>query len=398
MKAKNKILSILVVIALMIASVYVTIAVQNEKITELESEYTSLLEEAQADAAALQTQLQFFEDERQNAKEIVTELITGVDYTEDPVYVIGHRTPDSDTVASAIGMAYLLNSLGISAEARITGDLNLETEYAFTESGYTVPEILEDAAGKQLWLVDHSAGTQMVEGGEDARIVGIVDHHGIGDVQNAEPICVLSCPAGSTCSVICQLCDICGIELTEDVAGTLLIGVLSDTANMKSSSVTLLDQTAFSVLKERSGIADTDRLFNGMLEAALSYKGMSDKEIFYSDYKDYEYNGYHYGIGCVKVARPDLIPAMAERMQAVITEEIERDVEAELLLYHIYDPDYSTGYSGYCGKDKTFADTLIESVFGKSGEKQGEYYLFTPSLSRKKAIVPPIDAYLDTLK
>ena len=174
MKTKNKIIAVIVVIALMATSVFVTASVQNKKLTALEAEYTSRLEKAQTDAEALQTdvetlqaQLQLLEEEQESSREMLAGLITIVDYKDEPVYVIGHETPDSDTVASAIGMAYLLNSLGISAEARIAGNLNLEGEFALSELGYPAPEILEDAAGKQLWLVDHSTGTQMVKGAED---------------------------------------------------------------------------------------------------------------------------------------------------------------------------------------------------------------------------------------
>ena len=362
-----------------------------------QNRYESDIAEATADAEALQTQLTAFEKENLINKEILTDLICRLDYQDKPVYVIGHKTPDSDTVCSAIGMAYLLKSLGISAEARISGELNLESRFVFSELKYSAPDVLEDATDKQLWLVDHSAGTQMVTGAEKARIVGITDHHGIGDAETSETICVLSCPAGSTCAVVCQLCKGCGVELPKDTAGVLLAGLLSDTSNMKSKAVTKLDEFAFEELKRLSGISDTDGLFRGMLEAKLSYQGLSETEIFYSDYKDYEHNGVKYGIGCIKVAHPDLIPAMAERMQTVIESEIGSGCEADCILYSIYDPDYSTGYMGIAGKDGAFAEKLMEDTFGEKAEKQGDFFIFQPSLNRKTEIVPPIDAYLDTV-
>ena len=51
----------------------------------------------------------------------------------ETIYVIGHRSPDSDTVCSAIAFAALLNKLGINAEARVTGDINNETKYILEE-------------------------------------------------------------------------------------------------------------------------------------------------------------------------------------------------------------------------------------------------------------------------
>ena len=387
---KKKIIAALIVIALLAGSVTATFFIQQNR-------YESAIAEAYGNAEALQAQLTAFEKENAINKEIIIDMFCRIDYKDKPVYVIGHKSPDSDTVCSAVGMAYLLNSLGISAEARIPDELNLESQYAFSELKYPAPDILEDASDKQLWLVDHSASTQMVKGADKARIVGITDHHGIGDTETSETICVLSCPAGSTCAVVYKLCEVCGVELPKETASVLLAGLLSDTSNMKSKYVTKLDESAFEKLKELSGISDTDELFRGMLEAKLSYKGLSDTEIFYSDYKAYEHNGVKYGIGCIKVAQPEQIPDMAERMQAVMEEEIADGCESEFLLYNVYDPDYSTGYMGIAGKDAAFAEKLMTYTFNESTERQGNFFISKPSLARKTEIVPPIDAYLDTL-
>ncbi len=387
---KKKIIAILIALVLIAGSVTVTFFIQQNR-------YESDIAAANADAEALRAELSAFEKEDIINREILTDMFYRLDYKDKPVYVIGHQTPDSDTVCSAIGMAHLLNSLGISAEARISGELNLESQFVFSELKCSVPEFLEDATDKQLWLVDHSVSTQMVNGAEKARIVGVTDHHGIGDVETSETICVLSCPAGSTCAVVYKLCEVCNVVLPEDTAGVLLAGLLSDTSNMKSKGVTKLDEYAFERLKELSSITDTDGLFTGMLEAKLSYKGLSDAEIFYSDYKNYEHNGVKYGIGCIEVARPDLIPAMAERMQAVIKREIGSGCESDFLLYSICDADYSTGYIGIAGKKTSLAEKIAAETFGKKAERQGDFFIFSPSLRRKTEIVPPIDAIIDTL-
>ena len=381
---------ILIRIAIVLLAVSVTAAFFIQQ-----NRYEAEIAEANGRAEALQAQLTSYENEKRTSKEILTELLCRPDYKDETVYVIGHQTPDTDTVCSAIGMAYLLNRLGIPAEARISGALNLESQFVFSELNFSAPELLEDAAGKQLWLVDHSAKSQMPAGAEKARIVGITDHHGIGDAETSEIICVLSCPVGSTCAIVYQLCEGCDVDLPEDMASVLLAGLLSDTSNLKSNSVTELDRSAYEKLKELSGIPDPDGLFLGMLEAKLSYKGLSDPEIFYSDYKDYEHNGVQYGIGCIKVAQPEAIPAMAERMQAVIQSEID-SCEADYLLYNIYDPDYLTAYMGIVGKDEASAEKLMEDAFGEQAEKQGNFFVFQPSLSRKTDIVPQIDATLDT--
>ena len=389
-KLMKKIVSVIIAILIALAAVSITAVVKNKEIAGLEAKYAS-------DIKAGQSQIDSLQSELQADKEILTGLLLQVDCSGEPVYTIGHKSPDSDTTASAIGMAYLLNELGITAQARIAGPLNLETEYALSAVGYPAPEILENAAGKQLWLVDHSDTQQMVDGADEARIVGITDHHGIGNAETSEPINVLSCPVGSVSALVFTLCTKCGVEIPKDVAGVLLAGVLSDTANMKSTGVTASDELAFDRLKEISGISDTDGLYKGMLEAKLSYKGMDDREIYYSDYKEYETNGVFYGIGVVKVADTDRIPEMSERMQSVIESEVKNGTDMDFLLFEVYDPDYSLGYMGFCGENAEFTEKLMDTVFGSSEEKKGKFYVSSPSLSRKTDVLPPIENYLNSL-
>ena len=284
----KKSISLIAAFLIALAAVSVTVAIENKKASDLEAKYASDSEAARAEIGSLQAELQNMTEDRQSDREILRDLFRQVDCKDEPVYVIGHKSPDFDTAASAIGMAYLLNELGITAQARLAGPLNLETQHGLSVIGYPAPEVLEDAEGKQLWLVDHSDSQQMVNGADKARIVGITDHHAIDDAKALEPINVLTSPTGSTSALVFMLCTKCDVEIPEDIAGVLLAGMLSDTANMKSKDVTALDEAAFAKLKEISGISDTDALFNSMLEAKLSYKGMDCREIYYSDYKEYE--------------------------------------------------------------------------------------------------------------
>ena len=82
--------------------------------------------------------------------------IANMSIGEGPVYVIGHRSPDSDTICSAIAYARLLTMLGYPAEAATNGPVNHETAFILKAAGVEAPPVLEDAAGKSIFLVDHS--------------------------------------------------------------------------------------------------------------------------------------------------------------------------------------------------------------------------------------------------
>ncbi|MDQ3926749.1 MAG: DRTGG domain-containing protein, partial [Actinomycetota bacterium] len=61
------------------------------------------------------------------------------------IYVTGHRNPDTDTIASAIGYAELksrLNPDDVYVPARL-GEVNTQTRWALTESGAKEPDLLK---------------------------------------------------------------------------------------------------------------------------------------------------------------------------------------------------------------------------------------------------------------
>ena len=73
---------------------------------------------------------------------------------EKPIYVTGHKSPDSDTVGCAIGYARLLQALGYDAEPVVLGSINNETRYILNAAGLDEPKLMEDASGCSMVLVD----------------------------------------------------------------------------------------------------------------------------------------------------------------------------------------------------------------------------------------------------
>ena len=61
-----------------------------------------------------------------------------------PIYTIGHRNPDTDSICSAIGYAYLKQQLGCDAVAARAGKINPETKYALEYFQVDEPQLLTD--------------------------------------------------------------------------------------------------------------------------------------------------------------------------------------------------------------------------------------------------------------
>ena len=122
------------------------------------------------------------------------QLLQKLDYGNTVTYVIGHKSPDPDAIGSAIAFAELLNAIGIRAVPAASERIDNESAYALQALGLETPLILDNARDRQFILVDHSSYAHAIDDMDKARIVGILDHHGIGDVKSAEVIPVFSMP------------------------------------------------------------------------------------------------------------------------------------------------------------------------------------------------------------
>ena len=79
------------------------------------------------------------------------------------IYVIGHKSPDTDSIAAAISYSYLKQQQGVEAVAARAGEPNKETQYALDYFKVEAPEYLEKVeVGTKLILVDHNESKQLM--------------------------------------------------------------------------------------------------------------------------------------------------------------------------------------------------------------------------------------------
>ena len=231
------------------------------------------------------------------------ELIDGINKCfsiyKNEYYVIGHKSADSDTVCSAITFANLKRHLGLNCKAVVTGNLNNETKFVLDYWGIEVPEVLEDATDKNLILVDHNIYGQGVENIRNANIIEIIDHHNLGDVATDRPIIINFLPVGSTATIVYLQYIEQGVRVSRKMAGLMISAILSDTNNLTLATTTQTDKCAIANLAKIAELENIDEYYSKMLEAAISYEGMTDEEIFFSDYKEFEMNGHKVSISSI---------------------------------------------------------------------------------------------------
>lgn len=63
---------------------------------------------------------------------------------EKPIYTIGHRNPDTDSICSAIGYAHLKQAQGENVEPARAGKVNAETKYVLEKFKVDTPKLITD--------------------------------------------------------------------------------------------------------------------------------------------------------------------------------------------------------------------------------------------------------------
>ncbi len=318
-------------------------------------------------------------------------------YTDDlfggkKLYVIGHMCPDLDTVGSAIVYAKFLTELGYDAEPRITMAPNAQTRFALSYCGIPIPEILTDAAGKDIVLVDISDDVNTVAGISEANVVGIIDHHAL-NLDSNRPIHLEVEQTGATVTIAGMSYLRSGLVPDEQTAKLIALTILSDTNMLTSNILTEADRIIFDWTAE-IGKINQEEVTAKLQEAELDYSGMTDTEIYYSDYKLYKAGDdeFRYMIGLGLVKDREELKDLALRLQDVINREYAES-GLDMMLAQVCVSGDSAQYYAVAGPD---ADYIFEGAVGDlvtRDEETGLYYS-EENLSRKTVVSPKINEFV----
>ena len=334
-----------------------------------------------------------YDSEREREILVNRSELDGLGEIDGPIYVTGHKSPDSDSVVSAIGYAALLRSLGYDAQPVVLGTINNESKYILGAAGLDVPMLLEDASGCSMILVDHSDYIQSADGLQDAHILSIIDHHGDGTVTTGNPIIYDAKPIGATATIVWMRYYDYGVTPDRKVAAAMTGAILSDTQNMQSETTSLADREALKALSKLAGISDTDAFYQEMFRASISYDGMTDEEIFFSDYKIYEAGDKKYGIGCINAYDEAAAADLTARMMRVLPSAKKTDgldmVFAQISVFH-------DGLDiSYIVPSDEAAFEILKTAFEDRGTFDKSVCRMEPGISRRKVLVPAITGLLE---
>ncbi|MCW8894499.1 MAG: manganese-dependent inorganic pyrophosphatase [Sulfurimonas sp.] len=216
-------------------------------------------------------------------------------------YIFGHTNPDSDSIIGAISLSYLKNQLGEDCIPTRQGDISAETQFILNKFDGELPELKTSVAGESVYIVDFSDKAQAPKDIMEATILGIVDHHKLGDLTTDTPLECWIRPIGCTNTIIKEMYDYHGVEIPKNIAGMMLCAILSDTVIFKSPTCTKIDTKAVKELAKIAGVEDYKALGMEMFIVKSAVAGATARELNTRDYKEFEMGSDKLGVGQLEV-------------------------------------------------------------------------------------------------
>ena len=244
---------------------------------------------------------------------------------------------------------------------------------------------------KKVIQVDHNERGQSVNGIEEAEILEIIDHHRVADIQTSNPIFFRNEPIGSSSSIVAKCYFEKGLTPSKEVAGLLCGAIISDTLLFKSPTCTEQDKEICLKLAEIAGIKSVEEFAKEMFKAGTSLKGKTVGEIFNQDFKPFTMGETKVGVAQVNTMDIEgFMPLKDEMLDFMDSEAKSKGYDVVmLLLTDILTEGSQILVAGerHDYVEKTFNVELKDSM------------AFLPGvLSRKKQVIPPLTAVVNSMK
>ena len=296
-------------------------------------------------------------------------------------YVFGHTNPDSDSIVGAISLAYLKNQLGEDCVPTRQGEISPETEFILNKFGGEIPELKTSYAGENVYIVDHSDKAQSPKDIDEATILGIVDHHKLGDLTTSTPLECWIRPIGCSNTVIKEMYDYHEVDIPKNIAGMMLCAILSDTVIFKSPTCTKIDTKVCKELAEIAGVPDYKVLGMEMFIVKSAVAGATARELTTRDYKEFEMGGEKLGVGQLEVVDLSVFDEMKYDLFADM-KKLKEEGNLHSVVLLLTDIMKEGSQLLMVSDD----ESKIEAAFNTKAEKSQMW--LDGVLSRKKQVIP----------
>ncbi len=297
------------------------------------------------------------------------------------LYTCGHKIPDSDSIVSAIAMAYLQNQLGVEATAVRQGDINPESQFILDKFELEAPELKTSFSGCDMFLTDYNNYTEAPDDIKEANIVGIVDHHKLGGLTTSAPLDVWIRAVGCTNTIIKEMFDYYEVEIPQNLAGAMMCAILSDTVIFKSPTCTKTDTKICKELASIAQIDDFKAIGLEMFKVKSAVEGVPPRELVLRDFKNFDMYGHKVGIGQLEVVDLSIFDNIKDQL-IVDIKSLKQETQADTVLLLLTDI-MAMGSQVLVATD---SPEVIEKAWDVKIEN--DQFWLKGCLSRKKQVVP----------
>lgn len=236
-------------------------------------------------------------------------------------------------------------------------------------------------------LVDHNEVSQAVDNIRNAEILEIIDHHRLGSLETIEPVYFRNEPVGSTATIIYECYREKGYEIPKHIAGLLCSAILSDTLLFRSPTCTIIDKDACMKLAEIAQV-DYEKLASEMFAAGSDLTRKTPEEIFYQDYKKFEFGKITFGVGQIGSMNAEELSRIKTGILPIM-KKVCKEYNLDMVFFMLTDILKERTELLCYGED---ADSFVEEAFGRKAVDGA--IIIDGMISRKKQLIP---AFMDAI-
>lgn len=242
---------------------------------------------------------------------------------------------------------------------------------------------LINAQKKQLILVDHNEKSQAVSNVEDAEILEIIDHHRIGSLETIAPVYFRNQPLGCTSTIIYQMYEEKGIEVTPKIAGLLCAAIISDTLMFRSPTCTAVDRIAAEKLAKVANV-EIESLAYHMFEAGSDFDQKTEEEILNQDFKIFYSGDVSFGVSQVSAMASAELEKVGKRIRDRLVNQCA-EKKVDMIFVMLTDILNESTQLMFYGED---APGLVRGAFHQEPEE--DTVILEGVVSRKKQLIPAL--------
>jgi manganese-dependent inorganic pyrophosphatase len=247
------------------------------------------------------------------------------------IKIFGHQSPDTDTVCSAIILAWYYNThTSTPATPYRLGELNKETAFVLGLWNVDVPELLQSVGAEDtVAIVDTNNLAELFPTINDATIVEIIDHHKLfGNISTKKPPTVTIRPRSATATVIYDRIA----ELSPDALSTIpphinaltLSCILSDTLEFRSPTTTPHDKSLAEQIAKKLGL-DIHTYATDMFTAKSDISSYTDDQLLHIDSKKIPVGDMLVRVSVLETANPKEVLSRKEGIMTALRTLAEKE-------------------------------------------------------------------------